>query len=95
MTQEEALKLGNPTAKMTINQMAVRCMMRKGSTTSTGKVLAPSPYRAVYDAKRGHYETARPEWPDARKKGAAIRITAKEILRDLYNAALKDLEEAA
>ena len=95
MTQEEALKLGNPTAKMTINQMAVRCMMRKGSVTSTGKVLAPSPYRAIYDIKRAHYETARPEWPDAHKKGAAIRITAKEILRDLYNAALKDLEEAA
>jgi len=95
MTQDDALKLGNPTAKMTVNQMATRCMMRKGGTTPTGKVDAPSPYRAVYDAKRAHYETARPEWPDARKKGAAIRITGKEILRDLYNAALKDLEEAA
>jgi len=95
MTQADALKLGNPRAKMTINQMAVRCMMRTERVSSTGKHMPASPYRAIYDNKRAHYETARPEWADARKKGAAIRITAKEILRDLYNAALKDLEEAA
>ena len=95
MTQEEALKLGNPRAKMTVNQMAVRCMMRTERVSSTGKPMPASPYRAIYDIKRAHYETARPEWTDANKKGAAIRITAKEILRDLYNAALKDLEAEA
>jgi len=95
MTQEDALKLGNPRAKMTVNQMAVRCMMKTERVSSTGKLMPASPYRAIYDIKRAHYETARPEWTDANKKGAAIRITAKEILRDLYNAALKDLEAEA
>ncbi|HIG18315.1 MAG TPA: hypothetical protein EYQ31_14120 [Candidatus Handelsmanbacteria bacterium] len=95
MTQEEALKLGNPRAKMTVNQMAVRCMMKTERVSSTGKKMPASPYRAIYDVKRAHYEMARPEWTDANKKGAAIRITAKEILRDLYNAALRDLEEEA
>ena len=95
MDQTDAMALGNPQAKMTVNQMAVRCVMKTERLSPTGKHMPASPYRLIYDIKREHYETARPEWKDAQKKGAAVRITGKENLRDLYNAALKDLTEEA
>lgn len=89
--QEEALALGNPRAKSLVYLMAENCKRLNGGTTSTGKSRKFSPYRNVYDAKQEHYKVARPEWTPGHRQQSCLRIVGKEILRDLYNAALADL----
>jgi hypothetical protein len=77
MTQEEALALGSPRAKMIVHLMAELCIRQRHGD-----------YRKVYDAARAVYAT-RPddEWSDLRRHNAALRKTGKEILKDLWVAA--------
>jgi hypothetical protein len=77
MTQEEALALGSPRAKMIVHLMAELCIRQRHGD-----------YRKVYDAAREVYAT-RPdaEWSDLRRHNAALRKTGKEILKDLWVAA--------
>lgn len=86
MTADEAAASGNPTAKMLAHLIAEGCMKAVGGTTTAGATRRRSPYRDVYDEAREKYQ-AREDWPDARRMNAAIRKTAKEILKDLYNVA--------
>lgn len=51
---------------------------------------AGSRYRQVYDLRRAHTATTQPEWTKGHSHNDALRIVAKEVLRDLWVAA--DLE---
>ncbi len=48
---------------------------------------ACSPYRVVYDLRRAHTAVTHPEWTDGHSHNDALRIAAKEILKDLWRAA--------
>lgn len=48
---------------------------------------ACSPYRVVYDTRRAHTAVTHPEWTDGHSHNDALRIAAKEILKDLWRAA--------
>ncbi len=76
MTQEEALALGSPRAKMIVHLMAELCIRQRHGG-----------YRKVYDVAREVYAT-RPdeEWSDLRRHNAALRKVGKEILKDLWVA---------
>jgi hypothetical protein len=60
-----------------------------------------SPYRAVYDARRAHTATTRPEWTDGHSHNDALRVVAKEVLKRLWREAARlhgaevELPEAA
>jgi hypothetical protein len=103
MTQEEAFQLGNPRAKMLAHLIAEGCMKSTGGTTSTGVERTRSPYRDVYEEAKTRYEATRPdppkgqkdtatEWSKLHRHNAALRITAKEVLRDLWRACKADLQ---
>jgi len=94
MTQDDAFGLGSPLAKSLVFLLADIAMKNPGGLTPTGKVKERSPYRSVYDTKKEHYVANRPEWTPGHRHAAALRVTGKEILRDLYNAALADMVEA-
>ena len=94
MTQDDAFGLGSPLAKSLVFLLADIAMKNPGGLTPTGKVKERSPYRGVYDTKKEHYVENRPEWTPGHRHAAALRVTGKEILRDLYNAALADMVEA-
>jgi hypothetical protein len=51
-----------------------------------------SPYRVVYDQRRTHTRTTRPEWTDGHAHADAMRVASKAVLRDLWRAA-RDLHE--
>ncbi len=46
-----------------------------------------SPYRSVYDARRGHTATTNPEWTLGHSHNDALRVVAKEVLKDLWREA--------
>lgn len=48
---------------------------------------ACSPYRLVYDARRRHTAVTHPEWTDGHAQADALRVTSKEILKDLWREA--------
>jgi len=48
---------------------------------------ACSPYRVVYDTRRAHTAVTHPEWTDGHSHNDALRIAAKEVLKDLWRAA--------
>ena len=88
-TQEEAMASGSPDAKMIVHLMAECCMKAGG------------PYRDVYDVARLQYadrieadgkHKGKP-WSDGHQHNAALRKVGKEILRDLWIAAQKELNE--
>jgi hypothetical protein len=93
MEQSDAFALGSPLAKSLVYLLADIAMKNPGGITSTGKVKERSPYRSVYDTKKAHYVENRLEWTPGHRHAAALRVTGKEILRDLYNAALADMVE--
>lgn len=78
MTADEAAGLGNPHAKMLCRLIAEGAMKCAGSETR-----ARSPYRDVYDEARSIYETDR-DWTPGHCHNAALRKTAKAIVRDLW-----------
>ena len=43
-----------------------------------------SPYRAVYDARRARTDETHTEWPDWHRHKDAMRVTAKQIVKDLW-----------
>jgi len=95
MSDDEALALGRPKAKMRVHLMAADCVkvgitrlpgVEKGTKFSPDTRKATSHYGAVYlDRRTKTWD--REDWTDNHKNNDAIRITAKEILRDLWLAA--------
>lgn len=83
MSAEDALSGGSTQAKTLVHRLAESCMKMQGGVTATGVVRQRSPYRDVYDAARLKQD-GREDWSDAHKHNHALRITAKEILRDLW-----------
>lgn len=77
MTAADGAALGNPHAKKLAWLLAtstIKCTGQKNSRRS--------PYRDVYDQAREHYEER--DWTDGHRHAAAIRKTAKAILKDLW-----------
>lgn len=75
MDADEAAALGNPRAKMLTHLLAVSCMKQRDSK-----------FRKVYDERRA-YTSEHRDWTDGHMHNDALRITAKEILKDLWIAA--------
>lgn len=103
MTADEAASLGRPSAKMLARLLAEASMKagahgkRKGSCVDDGEGLLHAPgcgchrYRLVYDeTKARHVESV----TKGHAHNRALRIVAKEILRDLWIAARADLTVA-
>lgn len=74
----------NATAKMRAYLCAESCIKQRHS-----------PYRAVYDARRAHTADTHPEWTDGHSHNDALRVVAKEILKDLWREAKAIHEDAA
>lgn len=85
MTPEEAAALGNPRAKM-ICRLLAESAMKAAGPTENAPTRRRSPYRDVYDIARENYQTNR-DWTDGHCHNAALRKTAKAIVRDLWVAA--------
>ena len=99
MSADQAMALGNPRAKVILHLIAEACV----KTTS-------SPYRLVYDQARERYadrvhavkcpqcagssEPGQP-WRPGHQHAAALRMIAKEILVDLWEAAREDHRQAS
>lgn len=45
-----------------------------------------SPYRIEYDERRAHTSVTHPEWTDKHAMTDALRVAAKEVLKDLWRA---------
>ena len=86
MTQDEALALGNPRAKMLVHLIAEGCVKSDG------------PYRKVYvndrhsrgDVQAPEGWTSGSELTKQHSHNRALRRVAKEVLRDLWTAARED-----
>jgi hypothetical protein len=84
-------------AEACMKQLSSHC--RTGQLTLDGQVVlagpavrhtddcACSPYRVVYDQRRAHTATSRPDWTDGHSHNDALRVVSKEILKDLWRAA--------
>ena len=91
MTDKDVYAMGNPKAKMLVHLLAESCMKQQG----TGN-RRRSPYRDTYDIYRARYEDrvevkidkdgnkTEKSWSDGHKHNAALRVTGKEILLDLW-----------
>lgn len=64
------------TAKMRAHLIAESCIKQ-----------AHSPYRVVYDDRRAHTATTRPDWTPGHSHNDALRVTSKAILRDIWREA--------
>ena len=102
MDQAELFRLGNPQAKMLTYLTAVGCMKMIGGEDKKGTIRQRSPYRNTYEEAKARYEITRPDpekgekdsaerWSKGHRHNAALRITGKEILRDLWVACKADL----
>lgn len=81
MTQDEAKALGSPMCKMIVHQLlASSCIKFMGEAKRRR-----SPYRDVYDWRR-EVTVDREDWTAGHQHNDALRITGKEILRDLWIA---------
>jgi hypothetical protein len=83
MTQEQALRLGNPRAKSLVHLIAEGAMKSAGGETATGIVRKRSPYRDIYDEGRLRY-AEREGWTKARQHNASLRLIKKAFLLDLW-----------
>ena len=83
MSQEQALRLGNPRAKSLVHLIAEGCMKQTGGVTKNGQVRKRSPYRDIYDEGRLRY-AEREGWTDGRKHNASLRLVKKAFLLDLW-----------
>jgi hypothetical protein len=83
MSQEQALRLGNPRAKSLVHLIAEGCMKQTGGVTKNGTVRKRSPYRDIYDDGRLRY-AEREGWTDGRKHNASLRLVKKAFLLDLW-----------
>ena len=48
---------------------------------------ARSPYRGLYEKRRAHTAVTRPDWTAGHSHNDALRVVAKEVLKDLWRAA--------
>jgi len=94
MDAEDAASTGNPRAKMITHLIAEGCLKESGRKVDLLKVGDQTPdecrwqYRAVYERARVEYwEHPRDGWTDGHQHNSALRLVAKEILRDLWVAA--------
>jgi transposase len=78
MSQEDALACGNPRARKQLWLIATRMLM--------------SGNRDIYDARRE--ATAAREWTDGHKHNDALRIVAKEFVKQLWIASRHSTTEA-
>lgn len=46
-----------------------------------------SPYRGLYEKRRAHTAITRPDWTAGHSHNDALRVVAKEVLKDLWRAA--------
>lgn len=76
----EAASLGNPSLKMLMRLIA------------EGSMKARGPHRADYDRGRSMY-AEREGWSLGHQHAAALRLTSKAILRDLWIATPKEIEQ--
>jgi hypothetical protein len=83
MSQEQALRLGNPRAKSLVHLVAEGTMKSAGGETKSGQVRRRSPYRDIYDDGRLRYEE-REDWSKGRKHNASLRLVKKAFLLDLW-----------
>jgi len=80
-------------AKMRAYLVAKSCVRQKldprceGGQDHVVPACACSPYRIVYDARRAHTVVTHPEWTPLHALNDALRVTSKEILKDLWRAA--------
>lgn len=77
MTADQALRCGNPKAKMLTYRIVVQCRM------SAGKGYYAERIRQAKD----YYSIVHPEWTPGHNDAAAIRRVGKYLLKDLYDAA--------
>lgn len=80
MSQEEAVACGNPHAKK-------QCWLIATSMLKTGN-------RDVYDQRRAHTAASNTDWTPGHSHNDALRITAKEFLKDLWIASRQGTTEA-
>jgi hypothetical protein len=71
-------------AKMRAYLIAVSCVKQR-----------ESPYRETYEKRRAHTEQTHPDWVPAHAHNDALRIVAKEVLRDLWREAKRLYETRA
>lgn len=81
----------NAEAKMRVILVASKCVEMNGVPDKNGRRRARSPYRDVYDRARAAWEGR--DTTDKHKHNHAVRLAAKEILKDLFLYA-KELEQA-
>lgn len=82
--QAEALKLGNPAAKMIVHQMAEFCLRSNGVPDKNGKPRSKTPYYDCYLKARETAEANHPDWKPGHVYNYAIRKVGKAILKDLW-----------
>jgi len=102
MDVSDAMALGNPQSKMFTYLLAESCMKMNGSVNKNGVQRGLSPFRAIYDEAKAKYEITRPDpekgekesaerWSKGHRHAAALRITGKAILKELWIASKADL----
>lgn len=72
----------NGEARMRTRLVAETCIMHDGKPDKNGKPRSESPYRAVYDRTRATWSDR--DTTDLHKHNHALRVVAKEILKDLW-----------
>ncbi len=73
-------------AQSCLKQLRKPCTSDEGSATHTDECTC-SPYRLVYDRRRAHTAKTHPEWLPVHRHNDAMRVSAKEIVKDLWCAA--------
>ena len=93
MTQGDLLACGSPVAKMRIHLIAEACLKAQGPYADVyyGRKEATKGRLHAVECRRcgpaGHPALPGSPWPPAHRHADALRITAKEILRDLWTEA--------
>lgn len=83
-TQAEALKLGNPSAKMIVHQMSEFALRSNGVPDKNGKPRSQTPYYECYLKARATAEANHPDWKPGHVYNYAVRKVGKSILKDLW-----------
>jgi len=82
-------------AKTRAYLIAAKCMQMPGVVCKNGTVKPRSPFRDTYDDRRARTAVTHPDWSDGHSHNDALRITSKEILKQLWREAKRLHEEAA
>jgi len=90
-SQEDNMAAGNRKAGSFAYQLATSSKRLTGKPDKNGVIRRRSPYRSVYEEKKAFYVDGRPEWTAGHSENAALRYTAKRVLRDIWVASMADL----